>query len=90
MPFIGFTAHYYRDINLFGSSRGVVKALVDPQRGESTALEGRCVSSKSPSRVRDGYERVAGRNGREKYFPNKLSLFCPLGKPMIFYKNESE
>ena len=34
-------------------------------RGESRALEGRCVSSKSPSRVRDGDEGVAGRNKRE-------------------------
>ena len=34
-------------------------------RGESRAREGRCVSSKSPSRVRDGDEGVAGRNGRE-------------------------
>ena len=34
-------------------------------RGESRAQEGRRVSSKSPSRVRDGDEGVAGRNGRE-------------------------
>ena len=30
-------------------------------------LEGRCVSSKSPSKVRDGDEGAAGRNGREKF-----------------------
>ena len=40
-------------------------------RGESRALEGHCVSLKSPSRVRDGDEGVAGRNGREKYFPQR-------------------
>ena len=34
-------------------------------RSESRALEVRRVSSKSPSRVRDGDEGVAGRNGRE-------------------------
>ena len=34
-------------------------------QGESRAREGRSVSSKSPSRVRDGDEGVAGRNGRE-------------------------
>ena len=33
-------------------------------RGESRALEERCVSSKSPSGIQDGDERVAGRNGR--------------------------
>ena len=33
--------------------------------GESRAREGCRVSSKSPSRVRDGDEGVAGRNGRE-------------------------
>ena len=35
-------------------------------RGESRALEGRRVSSKSPSRVRDGDEGVARRNVRER------------------------
>ena len=34
-------------------------------RGELRAQEERRVSSKSPSRVRDGDEGVAGRNGRE-------------------------
>ena len=34
-------------------------------RGESRAREGRRVSSKSPSRVRDRDEGIAGRNGRE-------------------------
>ena len=34
-------------------------------RGESRTREGRRVSSKSPSRVRDRDEGVAGRNGRE-------------------------
>ena len=32
-------------------------------------LEGHIVSSKSPSRVHDRDKGVAGRNGREKYFP---------------------
>ena len=35
-------------------------------QGESMALDGRRVSSKSPTRVRDGDEGVAGRNGGEK------------------------
>ena len=34
-------------------------------RGESRALEGRRLSSKSPSRVQDGDGGVAGRNGRK-------------------------
>ena len=54
-------------------------------RGESRAREGRRVSSKSPSRVRDGDEGVAGRKGREKYFSDKGSLICPPGKSMMFY-----
>ena len=33
---------------------------------------------------------VAGRNEREKLFPNKGSLICPPGKLMIFYKEETE
>ena len=43
------------------------------------------VSSKSPSMVRDGDEGVAGRNGREKYFPDEGSLICLPGKSIIFY-----
>ena len=39
--------------------------------GESRAQEGRRVSSKTPSWVRDGDEGVAGRNGREKCFPDE-------------------
>ena len=35
------------------------------------ALEGHHVSSKSPSRIRDGNEEVAGRNGREKFFQKR-------------------
>ena len=34
-------------------------------QGEWRALEGRRVSSRNPSRVRDGDKGVAGRNGRE-------------------------
>ena len=41
---------------------------------ESRYLKGRRLSSKSPSRVRDGDEGVAGRNRREKYVPNEGSL----------------
>ena len=59
-------------------------------RGESRAREGRRVSSKSPSRVRDGDEEVAGRNGREYCSPNEGSLICPPGKSMIFHKKETE
>ena len=59
-------------------------------RGESRALEGRRVSSKSPSRVRDRDEGVAGRNGREKYFPSEESLIFPPGKSMIFYKKVTD
>ena len=40
-------------------------------RGESKALEGRRVSSNSPSRVRDGDEGVAGRNGGEYVGKNR-------------------
>ena len=54
------------------------------------ALGGRRVSLKSPSRDRDGDEGVAGRNGRELCFPDKRSLICPPGKPMISYKDETE
>ena len=39
------------------------------------AIEGRRVSSKSPPRIRDGDEGVAGRNGREKYFPKSIIFF---------------
>ena len=49
-------------------------------RGESRALKGRCVGSKSPSRVRDRHEEVAGRNGREKFFPDRGHWFVTKGK----------
>ena len=52
---------------------------------EWRALEGRRVSSKSPSRVRDGDEGVAGRNKREQRFPNEGSLICPPGNAMNDY-----
>ena len=39
-----------------------------------------CVSSKNPSKVQDGDEGVAGREGREKYFLDKGSFICPPGK----------
>ena len=56
---------------------------------EARVLEGRCVSSKSPSRVRDRDERVAGRDYRKWCFPDEGSLICPPGKSMIFYKKET-
>ena len=58
--------------------------------GESRAKEGHRVSSKSPSRVRDRDEGVAGRNGREQCFPDEGSLICPPGKSMSFHKKETE
>ena len=45
---------------------------------------------KSPSRVQDRDEGVAGRKGKEKYFLNEGSLICPPGKSTIFYKKETE
>ena len=55
-------------------------------RGESRALEGHHVSSKSPSRVRDRDKGVAGRNGRELCLPEEGSLICLPGKLCdIFY-----
>ena len=46
------------------------------------ALEGRCVSSKSPSRVEDGDKGVAGRNEGEQCYPHEGSL--------ISYEEETE
>ena len=51
-------------------SSGTGEFTSDIKYDESRALEGRHVRSKSPSRVRDGGERVPERNGREKDFPN--------------------
>ena len=60
-------------------------------RGESRALEGRCVSSKSPSKVRDRDQGVAWRNERKRIvFPDEGSLIWPTGKSMHFYKKETE
>ena len=42
-------------------------------QGESRALEGRHISSKSPSRVLDGDEEVAGRNERESKRRKRIS-----------------
>ena len=52
------------------------------------ALEGHCVSSKSPSNVQNSDEVVAGREEREKYFLDEGSLIHPPGKSMIFYKRK--
>ena len=54
-------------------------------RGEARNLKGHSVCSKSPSRVRDRDKGVAGRNRREKYFPEDGSLICSPGKSLIFY-----
>ena len=51
---------------------------------ESRAPEGRHVSSKSPSSVRDRDEGVASRNRREKYFFGKSDAM------IFFYKMETE
>ena len=42
------------------------------------------------SDAQDGYEGVAGRNRREKCFPNEGLLICPPGKSVIFYKEATE
>ena len=47
------------------------------QRTRRVEGPGRRVSSKSPSRVWDGNQGVAGRNRREKCFPNEGSLILP-------------
>ena len=52
--------------------------------GKSRALEGRLVSSKSPSRVREGDEGVARRN-KIVVLPSEGSLISTQGKSMIFY-----
>ena len=52
-------------------------SVVPESMHEHEASRGRHASSKSPSRVRDRDEGVAGRNGREKCFPDKGSLICP-------------
>ena len=52
---------------------------------ESRGLEGHHVSSKSPSRILDAEGGVAGRNGRDRRFPDGGSLICPPDKSMIFY-----
>ena len=60
-------------------------------RGESRTLEGHRVSSKSPSRVRDGDGGVAGRNGRDKCFPDKGVIDLPSRQIHdFFYKRETE
>ena len=59
-------------------------------RGKSRALEGRCVSSKNPSRVRDGDEGVAGRNRREKHIPAEGSLICPQANQLFCTKRKQK
>ena len=55
---------------------------------EARVLEGRMVSSKSCSRVRDVDKGVTGMNGREKYHLDEGN--CPQGKSMIFYQKRKE
>ena len=42
------------------------------------------------SRVRDKDNGIAGRNRREKYFPNKGSLICPQAIQHFFYRKGTE
>ena len=59
--------------------------------GESRALEGRSGSPKSPSRVRDNGEGVAGRNEREQYFPQRGVIDFPSRQINDFFcKKETE
>ena len=53
----------------------VPEATHDASRGH---LDGSCVSSKSPSRVRDRYQGDAGRNGREYVVFPRRGLWPPL------------
>ena len=49
---------------------------------ESRAIEGRRVSSKSPSRVQNGDDGVAGRNYTANYFPANITvILCPHNIP---------
>ena len=52
---------------------------------KSRALEGRRVSSKSPSEGPRPRLGSCWRNEREKCSPDKGSLICPPGQSMIFY-----
>ena len=60
------------------------------QTRQVRALEGHHVSSKSPSRVQDGDEEVAGRDAREKYKENEGSLICNPGKSMIYLQKRKQ
>ena len=64
----------------------VLEAKHEASRGP---LKGTVPADKSSSRVQDGDE-VAGRNRREKSFPNAGSSICLPGKLMIFHKKETE
>ena len=59
-------------------------------RAQPRTLEGLLELTQYPSRVRDGDERVAGRNVRQKRFHAEESLICPPGKSMIFHKEKIE
>ena len=60
----------------------VPKAMKEASWGP---LKGCCISLKSPSRVRDEDDGVAGSNGRVERFVFKGSLLWPLDNTMIFY-----
>ena len=52
---------------------------------EARSLEGLRVSTKSPSRMRDGEEGVVERNYQKKVLNRIMSLICPSDKLMLFY-----
>ena len=58
-------------------------------RGQSRALEGLCDSSKSPSKVREGDERVARRNAREEFFPDNGLLIYALEATQAIIKKKT-
>ena len=53
-------------------------------------MSAQCHLKKSPSRVIDRDKGVAGRNKREKYFPDKGSLTFSPGKSKIFTKRKQK
>ena len=51
-------------------------------QGKTRALKGLCVTSKSPSSVRDGDKGVSARHGRKKCFPDEVGG-CYIRDPSI-------
>ena len=56
-------------------------------QGESRAREGRCVSSKNPSRRRRG---SCWEERKRRVFPRRGVIVLPSGKSMSFHKKETE